>query len=133
MRKHLSDAGVAALKPRPGQRYAHADPELIGHFIRVTPNGAKSYVAVTRDPSGRQVWATVGPCSHYPIEAARERAREAMQRVRAGLAPFEAPPAKPATLKDVAEQWLKRHVHANGLLSIRQITAPLNAHILPAL
>jgi integrase len=132
MRKHLSDAGIAALKPRLGQRYAYPDPELIGHFIRVTPNGAKSYVAVTRDPSGRQVWATIGPCDLYPIETARERAREAMRRVRAGLTPFEAPPTKPATFKDVAEQWMARHVRGNGLISIRQITRHLNAHIYPA-
>src|SRR6266511_2600024 len=132
MRKTLTDRGVAALKPRPGQRYTYPDPELRGHFIRVTPNGAKSYVAVTRDPSGKQIWATIGPCALYPIEAARERAREAMRRVRAGLAPFEAPPTKPATFKDVAELWMTRHVRGNGLLSIRQITRHLNAHIYAA-
>jgi integrase len=132
MRKHLSDAGVAALKPRPDQRFAYPDPELIGHFVRVTPAGAKSYVAVTRDPSGKQIWATIGPCSLYPIEAARERAREAMRRIRAGLPPFEPPPAKPATFKDVAEQWMTRHVRGNGLISIRQITRHLTAHIYPA-
>jgi integrase len=131
MRKHLSDVGVAALKPR-DKHFAYPDPELIGHYIRVQPSGAKSFAAVTRDPSGRQIWATIGPCSLYPIETARERAREAMRRIRAGLAPFEPPPERPATFKDVAEQWLKRHVYANGLLSIRQITAPLNAHIYPA-
>jgi hypothetical protein len=39
MRKSLSDAGVAALKPR-AARYAHPDPELAGHYVRVTPSGA---------------------------------------------------------------------------------------------
>jgi integrase len=39
---------------------------------------------------------------------------------------------KPATFKDVAEQWLSRHVRANGLRSIRQITRHLKAHIYPA-
>jgi hypothetical protein len=48
MRKTLSDKGVAALKPRAG-RYAFPDPELRGHYVRVQPSGAKSFVAVTLD------------------------------------------------------------------------------------
>ena len=36
MRKTLTDKGVAALKPR-AERYAHADPELRGHWIRIQP------------------------------------------------------------------------------------------------
>jgi integrase len=131
MRKTLSDKGVAALKPR-AARFAYPDPELRGHYVRVTPNGAKSFVAVTLDPHGKQVWATIGPTDRYTIETARELAREAIKRVHAGLPAFEAPPEKPATFKDVSEQWLTRHVHTNGLLSIRQITRHLNAHIYPA-
>jgi integrase len=131
MRKTLSDKGVAALKPR-AARFAYPDPELRGHYIRVTSNGAKSFVAVTLDPHGKQVWATIGPTDRYSIEAARELAREAIKRVHAGLPAFEVPPPKPATFKDVAEQWLARHVHANGLRSIAQITRHLNAHIYPA-
>jgi hypothetical protein len=52
MRKTLSDKGVAALKPRAG-RYAYPDPECRGHFVRVQPSGAKSFVAVTRGPDGK--------------------------------------------------------------------------------
>jgi Arm DNA-binding domain len=59
VRKSLTDKGVAALKPR-AARYAHADPELRGHYVRVQPTGAKSFVAVTLDPHGKQVWATIG-------------------------------------------------------------------------
>jgi integrase len=131
MRKTLTDKGVAALKPR-AQRYAYPDPELRGHYVRVTPNGAKSFVAVTLDPRGKQVWATIGPTDRYAIEAARELAREAIKRVHVGLPAFETPPEKPATFQDVAEQWMTRHVRGNGLRSIRQITRHLNAHIYPA-
>jgi integrase len=131
MRKTLSDKSVAALKPR-AVRFAYPDPELRGHYVRVTPNGAKSFVAVTLDPNGKQVWATIGPTDRYSIDAARELAREAIKRVHAGLPAFEVPPPKPATFKDVAEQWLTRHVHASGLRSVAQITRHLNAHIYPA-
>jgi hypothetical protein len=50
MRRTMTDKGVAALKPR-AQRYAVGDPELRGHWIRVQPSGAKSYVA---DPHARR-------------------------------------------------------------------------------
>ena len=47
--KTLSDKGVAALKPR-AARYAFADPELRGHYVRVQPNGAKTFATVARTP-----------------------------------------------------------------------------------
>jgi hypothetical protein len=40
-RRMLSDTGVAELTSR-ASRYAFADPELRGHYVRVTPTGAKS-------------------------------------------------------------------------------------------
>ena len=53
MRKKLTDKGIAALKARAG-RYAFPDPELRGHYVRVQPSGAKSFVTVARDPTGKQ-------------------------------------------------------------------------------
>ena len=59
MRKSLSDRGVSALKPR-SKRYAFPDPELRGHYVRVQPSGAKSFVTVARDPYGKQIWSNIG-------------------------------------------------------------------------
>ena len=86
-RKTLSDAGVADLKARPA-RYTFSDPELRGHYVRVMPSGAKSFVAVSRDPNGKQVWATIGAADMMGIEKAREDARDAIKRIRAGLPPM---------------------------------------------
>ena len=83
MRKTLSDKGVAALKPR-ASRYAFPDPELRGHYVRVQPSGAKSFVAVTVGPDGKQVWSTIGSADLFTIEEAREKAREAIKRVACG-------------------------------------------------
>ena len=58
MRKILSDKGVSTLKPRTS-RYAYPDPELAGHYIRITPNSA-SHRHRHRDPNGRQNWTTLG-------------------------------------------------------------------------
>jgi hypothetical protein len=71
MRKTLSDKGVAALKARP-QRYAHPDPELVGHYVRVQPNGSKTFSVVARSPAGKQVWAAVGAADAMPIAEARK-------------------------------------------------------------
>ncbi len=52
--KTLTDRMVAKLKPGPKRRTL-PDPLMRGHYVRVTPKGAKSYVAVARDPGGKQI------------------------------------------------------------------------------
>src|SRR5215470_15260513 len=131
MRKSLSDRGVAALKPRAAQ-YHVPDPELVGHYVRVTPTGKKSFAAIARNPEGKQIWATIGSTQLLKIDDAREKAREAIKRIREGLAPFPAPAAKAQTFEEVAGTWLKRHVQAKGLRSEGEITRLLKAHVYPA-
>ena len=92
------------------------------------PSGAKSFVTVARTPSGKQVWTTIGAADALGIEDAREQAREAIKRVRAGL---PAIPAQAATFGDVAASWRKRHVEANGLRTASRIGRLLDKHVLP--
>jgi integrase len=80
---------VAKLKPGE-KRLTLPDPELRGHYIRITTKGAKSFVAVARDPDGKQVWATIGGCDVLTIAEARDKAREAIQRIKSGQPAFEA-------------------------------------------
>jgi integrase len=127
MRKTLTDKGVVALKPR-AQRYAAPDPQLTGHYIRVQPSGAKSFVTVARDPAGKQVWTTIAATDVISIADAREQARKIIKRVRAGLPALE---PRDESFGDVAANWLQRHVAANGLRSAREITRLLNVHVLP--
>ena len=129
-RKTLTDNMIAKLKPGP-KRVTLPDPELRGHYVRMTPNGAKSYVAVARDSSGKQIWATIGAVDVLKIDEARERAREAIKRIKDGQTPFEAPPPKPDSFKAVTENYLKRHVKARGLRSQSEIERILNKYILP--
>ena len=126
-RKSLTDKGIAALKPR-AARYAFPDPQLASHYVRVTPSGAKSFCCVARDPRGKQVWTTIGDCETMPIEEARTRARDMLQRVRDGL---PAVAAKGETFATVAEQWLTRHVKKKKLRSEPEITRMLNTYVLP--
>ena len=129
--KVLTDNMVVKLKPGP-KRQTLPDPELRGHYVRVTPSGAKSYVAVARDPSGKQIWATIGAADVLTIDEARGRARAAIQRIRDGLDPFEAPPPKPDSFKAVAENYVERHVKANKLRSQYEIERILQKYIYPA-
>jgi hypothetical protein len=87
-RKTLSDIDVHA--PPRAARYTHPDPELSGHYVRVQPSGAKAFCAVARNPSGKQIWTTIGATDVMPITQARVRAREVIQRVRDGLSAVEA-------------------------------------------
>ena len=128
-RKSLTDKGIAALKPR-AARYAFPDPQLASHYVRITPNGAKSYACVARNPDGKQIWTTVGDCEVMPIEEARLRAREMLQRVRDGLPAVE---PRGETFGAVAANWTKRHVEAKGLRSHKQIGRLLCVHVFEAL
>src|SRR5450759_5731907 len=124
-RKTLSDKGVAALRAR-AKRYALPDPALRGHYVRVTPNGQRSFVAVARSPAGKQIWTTIGDSGVFKIDDARNQAREIIKRIRAGLPPIE---AKTESVADVAASWVKRHVDPNGLRSRREIVRMLESHI----
>jgi integrase len=126
MRKTLTDRGVAALKPR-AKRYSLPDPELSGHYVRITPAGAKSFVAVTRGPAG-QIWTTIGPADGMAIKEARTRAREILDRIRAGKPAIE---PKAASFAAIVADWRKRHVDKNKLRSAPEINRLLDRHVLP--
>ncbi|WP_192178805.1 tyrosine-type recombinase/integrase [Mesorhizobium amorphae] len=128
-RRKFSDTGVEALKPK-AARYTSPDPEMRGHYVRVMPSGAKSFVAVARDPNGKQVWATIGAADKMGIEKARTLARDAIERIRQGLPPVEQK-AAPVTFNDVQDGYLKRHVVAKGLLSEYEIRRCLDVYVIP--
>ena len=74
-RRRLDDKAIQGLKPK-AKRYAVPDSEMIGHYVRVMPSGVKSYVAVVRDPFGRQVWTKIGAPDHIKIGRANQGARD---------------------------------------------------------
>ena len=110
-RRYLNDEGVARLRPR-AKRYTHADPELIGHYVR---------------------WTTIGRCDRIKIEASREKAREIIRRVKAGKPAFEPEPPRPDTLAAVVADWLALYVGPKGLRTRPEIERRLNKYVLPIL
>jgi integrase len=129
-RRGLSDKQVAAL-PRRAKRYIIADPELRGHYVRVPPAGPNVFCAVARDSYGKQIWATLGTSDVMKVEAARDKAREAIRRIKEGKPAFEPPAAKPDSFEAVASNWLKRHVKAKGLRTSDEIERCLKKYIFP--
>src|SRR5262245_54240351 len=125
-RKTLTDNGVAALKPKE-KPYTFPDPQCVGHYVRVTPTGNKSFRAVARDPNGKQRWVTIGNTTHLTIDAARNRAREIILSVKGGK-----DHTGPKSFESVTEDWLRRHVEAQGLITEPAIRGNLKNHILPS-
>jgi integrase len=134
-RKTLTDNGIKDLQPR-NARYVEPDPELRGHYVRVTPAGIKSFVVVARDPTkpqnNNQVWATLGETDKLRIADAREQAREVIKRIQAGLSSFAPLPPKPDAFEAVARNWIVRHVEKQGLRSKTEIERCLSRYVYPA-
>jgi integrase len=86
----------------------------------------KSFVVVARDLRGKQVWTTLGSAALMDIESAGAKAREQINRIKAGQ-----DRAGPQSFETVAKEWLKRHVDAKGLRDEYEMRRVLNKHILP--
>jgi integrase len=123
-RQVLTDAGVKALSPRPSP---YPDPDLPGHYIRVRPTGIKTFVAVARASSGKQIWHTIGPSTLYTITEAREKAREAIKAIREGR-----DHAGGETFEAVGDNWFKRHVEKKKLIMAPDIRSCLDRQLIPA-
>jgi integrase len=113
------------------KKYSVRVGDARGLYVRVTPNGVKTYVAVARDPkSGKQVWATIGE-TDLKIDDAKDKARGAIKRIKAGLPPFEDSEEPADTFKAVAENFIKRYVDKRGLRSKGEIERQLNTYVYP--
>jgi integrase len=125
--KRLDDTGVDKLKPG-NKRVTLPDPELRGHYIRVTPNGAKSFWAVARDPSGKQHWKLIGS-PPMPIDAAREKAGHVIRAIRSAIS---GDVVDGVSFEGVANQYFERHVFKKGLRSGPKLRQFTRKYIIPA-
>jgi integrase len=124
-RRTLTDKTIAALTVK--KRIAIPDTKVAGLYVRVTPTGAKTFVAVARDPNGKQIWHTIGSTAEHSLDEARTLAPQITRAIKAG-----ADTAGPETFATVAADWVRRHLQANGVITLRNKTRYLANHILPA-
>jgi integrase len=122
---------MLAAKKRKAERYIEADPELRGHYIRVPPDGPIVFTVVARSPLGKQTWATLGTTAELKIDQARERAREAIRRIKAGKPAIEPPTPKPESVALVTGNWLTRHVDKNKHRTAPELHRVVKKYVLP--
>jgi integrase len=123
----LTDAMIAKLAPRP-KRYTVRDDGMPGLYVRVTPNGTRTFTVVTTSPAGKQTWVAIGPAPVLTLDEARERGRLAIKRIRDGLTAVEAPPE---TFEQVAARWVEREVEGRGFRSGKELKRMLARCVLP--
>jgi integrase len=136
-RKRLTEEGVAKLKPPPqGKQIDYYDTHLPGLVLRVNYGGAKIWRALyyvkRTDKDGKQVSIpTTYKLGRYPtlrLKEARDNAREFLDDPHKAKAR-----AATGSFKEVAENFLARHVNAKGkvLRSGPEIERLINRHVMP--
>jgi hypothetical protein len=88
-KKHLTDRTLKALKPAPaGKRYVVMDSHVPGMGVRVTENGVKTFVLITRYPGHRSpARRALGVYDALTLDAARDKARAWIELVHKGIDP----------------------------------------------
>lgn len=111
---------ISLAKPHPTKRTTISDPDTRGLFVRITPRGVKTFTVVAVNPSGKQVWTAIGGVDEISLDDAREKAKEAVRRIKAGLPAVEKvrAPQRMRTFEDVRDDFLKRHVRKEGQASV---------------
>ena len=89
--------------------------------------GKRVFCVVARDPNGKQVWHTIGGSEIYSVAEAREAARDAIKAIKTGGNRNGV-----ETFESVANEWVKRHVEARGLISATDVKGYLSRTLIPA-
>jgi len=97
-------------KPRQSRDFYVRDTKLGGYYIRIRPNGKKTYNCSSRlGGVGRKVFLTIGDCNLLTQDEARETAREYLHSLKQGVHPklkIRTESAKNKTLEDLAEDYI---------------------------
>jgi integrase len=135
-KKPLTDRGIQALKAAAsGQRRLVWDAIVPGLAVRVTDQGVRTFVLVTRYPGSRSpAPRSLGVYGAITLEAARIKAREWLALIAAGTDPAAVvPPAAPMSVAAVLEDFVARYVRAKGrtLRSAALIESAFARHVKP--
>src|SRR4051812_3038253 len=119
VRRQLTDTGVRKIASPTSGRLEIYDVLVPWMALRITPNGHKSFVARARiKGQERPIRYTLGPASLLTVADARQRARDALLKMQAGIDPREEKKVQAAVVERrkrtafdaVAEQYIKEHV-----------------------
>lgn len=92
------------------------DSTLPGFGVRIYPTGRKAFLLSYRT-RGRKRMMALGAFGTLTLEQARTRARKLLVQVRDGIDPLEEKRSagRGATFRDLIEDFMSRHVEAQGL------------------
>jgi integrase len=125
-RRSLTDKQIHALKfPK---RTTVPITDTPGLYLRCTPNGVKTFVAVARDLNGKQHWLTIGRTDEITLDTARSKAAGEVRAIKSGAAT-----AKLNSFQTIADEWFKRVVEAKAYITAANKRRYLDNHILPVL
>jgi integrase len=135
MAQHLTDATIKRLPLPERASKIHPDGDVPGFGVRVTANGAKSYVLRYRvRGSGRERTYTIGSATDWQATAARRRAKDLRVQVDQGgdpLGDIEAAREAP-TVAALIGRFLTEHVEPRlRPESVRHYRMLINKHIRP--
>ena len=129
----LTDAIVRRL-PAPKQgKTITVDSEVPGFGVRVTANGARSYVLRYTTRAGRERTFTIGDAGNWRTSDARDKARELRREVEDGgdpLGAIEEERAAP-TITDLIERFRAEHLPRKRPGTARDYEGLLRLHIEP--
>jgi len=135
-REHLTDAKVRALVAPAGRHNkVFYDDTGFGFGVRVTSNGAKSFILNYWTKSGRERRITIGGFPTWTTAAARARARELRQEIDRGADPMAEIEAKrqAPTVGDLCDRFEKEYLPTKSAHTSRDYAALIRLYIRPAL
>lgn len=138
MKKKLTAANVYSI-PAPDKAQIDVyDSTLPGFLLRVSASGARSFAVMYRPKSGprkgKLTRMTLGRLTkEFGLGDAREKARGIMHDVEhKGADPAHDSEAQPVMFREVAQNFIKRHVDKHGLRSKGEIERQLDRYVYPA-
>ena len=133
-KKRLTEEGVAKLNPPASGQVDYYDAGMPGLVLRVNYGGAKVWRALYYlkkiDKDGKRITVPtthkLGRYPHMRLKQARERARQFLEDPQQALAQ-----ADDGSFREVAENFIKRHVEHEKLRSQPEIERVLKKYIYP--
>ncbi len=132
----ISKRFIDEIKPSNKSQEFYWDSELKGFGMRITANGAKSYVVQYRNLSGQSKRSTIGKHTALTPTEARKIARSIFGDVAKGLDPQSEKQEnrKAQSVRKLAQDYLERHAIPNKTeASLRDDKAMIEKIILPKL
>jgi integrase len=129
----LSEAIIRKLAPRATGYGLHPDGN--GLALRVTANGARSWVLSYRTKDGRSRRATIGSLDDWTLGAARKRAQEMRRDVDLGGDPVgdEQAERKAETVDELCDRFITEHLPRLRPATARNYASQIERDIRPML